>query len=82
LDGITDVAVAVVDIAITTKEEVGAAGVIRINSELKNSIKGEDFAKELFEQGYKMVFLATGHSANDFRSAWWLSGIVGKRPPW
>ncbi len=44
--------------------------------------KGEDFAKELYDQGYRNLYLATAYKSEDIGYLYWLKGIVGKEPPW
>jgi hypothetical protein len=54
---------------------------IFLDSSLGNGIKGEEFAKELFEQGFKELYLSTGYAASQFAPMPWLKGIIGKEPP-
>ncbi len=55
---------------------------IYIDSLLDNGVKGEDFAKTLYECGYVNLILATGHPKFHFASMSWIKDIVGKEPPW
>lgn len=56
---------------------------IYIDSHLGNQQKGEFRSKELFELGFKNIYLATGESSEDIPMADypWLSGIQGKAFP-
>ena len=54
---------------------------IYIDSNLgAGKLKGEDFAKELYGNGYKLLHLATGYPKEEFTEFPWLS-IEGKRCP-
>lgn len=54
---------------------------IYIDRELgENEPKGEDFAQELFNRGFKKLHMATGHSPDMFSHLTFLKGIVGKEP--
>ena len=54
---------------------------IYIDSSLAESIRGEDFAKELYDQGFSELYLATGYDADHFKPMPWIKKIVGKNPP-
>lgn len=54
---------------------------IYIDSDLGNSLKGEVYAKILFEAGYQELYLATGHDAASFARLPWIKAITGKEPP-
>ena len=54
---------------------------IFIDSNLGQGIKGEDFAKQLFEAGFTDLYLATGYPVSYFKPMSWLKGIVSKDPP-
>ncbi|MCK4609129.1 MAG: HAMP domain-containing histidine kinase, partial [Gammaproteobacteria bacterium] len=51
---------------------------IYIDSNLSNGIKGEELAKEIYEQGFDNIYLATGYSPERFRNMTWLKGVVDK----
>jgi FixJ family two-component response regulator len=56
---------------------------IYIDSNLGNGLKGEEFAKELFQLGYHELFLATGYPEEEFRAVKSIiRSVVGKNPPW
>ncbi|MCD6047070.1 MAG: sensor histidine kinase [Gammaproteobacteria bacterium] len=55
---------------------------IYIDSSLGNGLKGEDFAKQLYEMGYQNIFLATGFSKDHFKDVTWIKDVIGKEPPW
>ena len=44
-------------------------------------ITNNDIAKQLFDMGYTVLFLATGHHSGDFPVMPWIKAIVGKKPP-
>ncbi|HSW92733.1 MAG TPA: hypothetical protein VLJ15_00085 [Gammaproteobacteria bacterium] len=54
---------------------------IYIDSDLKDAMSGQDFAKELYEHGFKNIYLSTGHSPEKFPNMFWIKEIVGKMPP-
>jgi hypothetical protein len=54
---------------------------IFIDSDLDDVIKGQDFAKILYEKGFKNIYLATGFSPTNFPTMYWIKEIVGKEPP-
>lgn len=45
-----------------------------------NSVRGEEFASDLYQRGYKNLFLATGYPKEEFSQYPWLS-IIGKSCP-
>ena len=55
---------------------------VYIDSDLGGGVQGEEFAKRLFDAGYKTIILATGHEPESFPPMPWISGIIGKDPPW
>lgn len=58
------------------------ATTIYIDSTLNDGVKGEEWAKKLFEKGFKNLYLATGYSAESFPPMPWIKGIIGKDSPW
>lgn len=54
---------------------------IYIDSNLGNSSKGEDLAKDLFQLGFKNLYLATGYQSEQFPEMPYIKGIVGKDAP-
>lgn len=54
---------------------------IYIDSNLGPTTQGEDFAKALYEQGFKTLYLATGYPENHFKDLYWIKAVVGKEPP-
>ena len=55
--------------------------IIYIDCELGESISGEIYAKELYENGFREIHLTTGHPAEKFNCHPWLKSVVGKMPP-
>jgi NDP-sugar pyrophosphorylase family protein len=43
--------------------------------------KGEDFAKELFQEGFNEIYLATGYPASYFEDLVGIKKVVSKDPP-
>lgn len=54
---------------------------VYIDSDLNDVIKGQDFAKELYEYGFKNIYLATGRPRSNFPKMFWIKEVVGKMPP-
>jgi hypothetical protein len=54
---------------------------IYIDSSLGGNLKGEEFAKILYDKGYQNIFLATGHPPENFKNIYWVKEIIGKEPP-
>ena len=54
---------------------------IYIDSDLNDVKKGQEFAKELYVNGFKNIYLATGYNASQFEDMPWIKAIVGKEPP-
>lgn len=55
--------------------------IIYIDSDLGTNIKGEIYAKILFENDFTDIHLTTGHSKNQFNDMPWIKTIIGKEPP-
>ena len=51
-----------------------------VDENLGNDIKGGDVTKELFNLGFKNLYLATGYPAHKFKHITWLKAVVGKEP--
>jgi signal transduction histidine kinase len=56
--------------------------VIYLDSKLRDGRRGEVFAKELYSQGFRNLYLATGYVAEEFDAIPWIKAVVGKDPPW
>jgi signal transduction histidine kinase len=54
---------------------------IYIDSDLGDAMKGQDFARLLYEDGFKDIYLATGYLNKDFPEMHWIREVVGKTPP-
>ncbi|MBU0507156.1 hypothetical protein KJ708_14305, partial [bacterium] len=52
-----------------------------IDSNLKDEVKGEIIAKDLFEKGFKEIYLATGSHPSEFPEMPWIKEIVAKNAP-
>ncbi len=55
---------------------------IYIDSNLGNGKKGEIEAKTLRALGFEKIYLTTGSPASVFSGMDWLTGVIGKDPPW
>jgi hypothetical protein len=51
---------------------------IYIDSELGESIRGEQYAKYLYELGFENIYLATGYHNSYFVPMYWIKEVVGK----
>jgi signal transduction histidine kinase len=54
---------------------------IYIDSNLREAISGEVFAKELYELGFTELYLASGHPKGYFGELPWIKDFVSKEPP-
>ncbi len=54
---------------------------IYVDSNLHEAVSGEIFAKELFEQGFTELYLASGYPSGHFKDLPWIKDFVGKEPP-
>lgn len=55
---------------------------IYVDSKLGGGVRGEDFAKELHAQGFRNLYLATGHQPATLPAMPWIKEVVGKKAPW
>lgn len=54
---------------------------VYVDSKLSDDERGEDFAKELHDAGFRNLFLATGLDPSSFEEMPWIKAIVGKGYP-
>jgi hypothetical protein len=54
---------------------------IYIDSDLGDGNRGEVLSKEIYNKGFKKIFLTTGFGKNDFGDMPWIIDIVDKDPP-
>ena len=54
---------------------------IYVDSDLKEQMPGEVFAKFLYEQGFQYLYLATGYEKDRFGYMPWIKDIVSKDSP-
>lgn len=54
---------------------------IYIDSDLGGNIKGEQYAKQLYDLGFTELYLATGYPPEHFKRLPWIKLIVSKEPP-
>ncbi|KAB8037091.1 hypothetical protein GCL60_14775 [Silvanigrella paludirubra] len=52
------------------------------DSELGQEKKGEEFAKDIYDKGFKEIYLATGHLPEYFPQIEWIKWTKDKAPPW
>jgi len=57
---------------------------IYVDARLGKDVDGAIVSRQIYEQGFTNVFLTTGLPKQIFfgRDLSWLSGLVGKEPPW
>jgi len=55
---------------------------VYVDSNLGDGVKGEEISKLIVQLEFKKVYLATGYDPDHFGPTPWLSGIIGKEPPW
>ncbi len=55
---------------------------IYIDSDLGDSLKGEEIAKTIHEKGFLTIYLETGHQPDSFPSMPWIKEVISKEPPW
>ena len=53
---------------------------IYIDSDIKEKLPGEMFAKSLYEQEFQNLYLATGYEKDRFDDMPWIKDIVSKEP--
>lgn len=54
--------------------------IIYIDSNFGIDEKGEEFAKILYENGFKEIYLTTGYGKNKFPNMPWIKAIISKEP--
>lgn len=54
---------------------------IYIDSALGGNLKGEDFAKILFDNDYRNLILSTSYEKEKFQNIYWIKDVVDKYPP-
>jgi len=55
---------------------------IYLDEELEDGVLGSEAAKDIWDNGFKEIFLATGHQANRFKNNLYLKNVQDKNPPW
>ncbi len=61
--------------------EIAYSSPLFIDSNLGNGVKGEDIAKQAFQNGFKTIYLCTGYDPKDFPPMPWIVKVIGKDPP-
>ncbi len=54
---------------------------IYVDSDLGQNLRGEVLSKEIFELGFKNLYMATGFSNLDIKKPIWIKDILDKAPP-
>ncbi len=54
---------------------------IYIDSDLGAGVRGEEYAKKLYERGFKTIYLTSGYPPEHFAPMPWIRAVVGKSPP-
>jgi hypothetical protein len=62
-------------------EKIPKNSIFYIDAILANGERGEDVAKELFDRGFREIYLATNLSFDSSRNLSWIKGTQGKQPP-
>lgn len=55
---------------------------VYVDSNLGGGLKGEDIAKEISALGFREIYITTGLSKSEIPKLSWITGVVGKSPPW
>ena len=51
---------------------------VYIDSDLGKGLKGEELSKEIFDLGFKNIYLATGKRREDIKVPYWIKKVQGK----
>ena len=43
--------------------------------------RGDEIAKDLYNKGYKKLYITTGYDLSKTDKSPWITGIIGKEPP-
>ncbi len=62
-------------------ESISKLSPVYVDANLGSGIKGEEIAKKVSDLGFKKVYLATGYEPEKFLACTFLSGVLGKEPP-
>jgi signal transduction histidine kinase len=62
--------------------EIDPTARVYIDSCLGAETRGEIFAREIHEMGFREIHLTTGSSRDQFPPMFWIRSIRGKEPPW
>jgi hypothetical protein len=52
-----------------------------LDSELGDNLTGEEYAKSIYERGYKNISIVSGKTPAAFEGVHWVKSISGKEPP-
>jgi signal transduction histidine kinase len=53
---------------------------IYIDYDLGETISGEQYAKNLYDQGFINIYLTTGYQPSSFKPMHWIKSVIGKEP--
>ncbi len=54
---------------------------IYVDANLADGLHGRDVTKDLYDKGFKNIYLATGSHPTEFTDLWWVIDVIGKEPP-
>jgi hypothetical protein len=69
-----------VDDFINNSFNVSKETMIFIDSDLGNNVRGEVVSEEIFNLGYKELFLTTGYQVEDIEKPIWIKKVFSKNP--
>lgn len=55
---------------------------VYIDAELGDGVRGQDESLKIFDQGFRKIYITTGHEPAKFNGLTHLRGVVGKAPLW
>ena len=70
-----------VDEMMKTSSNFGKETPVYVDSNLGDGLKGEDLSKQIFDQGFNNIVLATGARKESITQPFWISKIQGKEFP-
>ncbi len=63
------------------RSEFDSNTTIYIDSDLSSGMRGEEYARKLFHEGFTKIYLTTGFPRNEFTNMDWIVDVIGKEPP-
>ena len=62
--------------------DLDSAVPVYLDVSLKNGLRGDVVSKEIYDAGFKEIYLATENEKKRFLNIPWVKSVVGKEPPW